>query len=485
MQPGMTPAERGLPSPPIDAVAGIQAELIAQLGTQRYQLWCEGKLSLTVAGQKLVVGVGSPFHLNWMQRQFGEVMSTAAQSVLGPAAQVVFEVDARTSIGASEPVASEAVTLPLLAQPAPKLGKLDVVRPPEPNAARVGKVRRLADLADFVPGEANSLALAAANQVASASGPGFNPLYLHGSVGIGKTHLLEGICRELRKDASRQNVVLLTAESFGNYFTQSLRDHTLPGFRQKFRAADVLLVDDIDFFEGKRVMQEEFLHTVADLIDHGRPVVVTGDRHPRLLTKLQPELTTRIVAGLVCRLEAPNLTARRQIVEAKIRRSTVKFADDVVDYVAQKFQANVRELEGALNCLQTFGEMTKQTVTASQAREILCDLERDCLRMIRLADIERTVCSFFGLTGRELKSESRSRTVSHPRMLAMYLARKHTTTPYSEIGQHFGGRNHSTVMSAERKVQDWIKSNAALQVSSSPWPIQEVLGTLEQQLLAG
>lgn len=490
MQPGMTPAERGLASPPIDAVTGIQAELVAQLGTQRYQLWCEGKLTLTVAGQKLVVGVGSPFHLNWMQRQFGDVLSTAAQRVLGPAAQVVFEVDARTSLGAAGSVAgtnaSNSATLPLLAtQPAPKLGKLDVVRPPEQSAARVGKVRRLADLADFVPGEANSLALAAAHQVTSASGPAFNPLYLHGSVGIGKTHLLEGICRELRKDASRQNVVLLTAESFGNYFTQSLRDHTLPGFRQKFRAADVLLIDDIDFFEGKRVMQEEFLHTVADLIDHGRPVVLTGDRHPRLLTKLPPELTTRIVAGLVCRLEAPNLAARRQIVEARIRRSTVKFADDVVDYVAQKFQANVRELEGALNCLQTFGEMTKQTVTASQAREILCDLERDCLRMIRLADIERTVCSFFGLTGRELKSESRSRTVSHPRMLAMYLARKHTTTPYSEIGQHFGGRNHSTVMSAERKVQDWIKSNAALQVSSSPWPIQEVLGTLEQQLLAG
>lgn len=491
MQPGMTPAERGLPSPPIDAVSGIQAELVAQLGRQRYQLWCEGKLMLTIAGQKLVVGVGSPFHLNWMQRQFGDILSTAAQSVLGPAAQVVFEVDARTSIGAAEQAALSAqpveqVTLPLLAAlPAPALGKLDVVRPPEVSASRLGKVRRLADLADFVPGDANSLALAAALQTTSPSGSAFNPLYLHGSVGIGKTHLLEGICRELRKDASRQNVVLLTAESFANYFTQSLRDHTLPGFRQKFRAADVLLIDDIDFFEGKRVIQEEFLHTVADLIDHGRPVVLTGDRHPRLLTKLQPELTTRIVAGMVCRLEAPNLAARRQIVEAKVRRSHVRFADDVIDYVAQKFQANVRELEGALNCLQTFGEMTKQTVTASQAREILSDLERDCLRMIRLADIERTVCSFFGLTGRELKSESRSRTISHPRMLAMYLARKHTTTPYSEIGQHFGGRNHSTVMSAERKVQDWIKSNAALQVSSAPWPIQEVLGTLEQQLMAG
>jgi chromosomal replication initiator protein len=147
----------------------------------------------------------------------------------------------------------------------------------------------------------------------------------------------------------------------------------------------------------------------------------------------------------------------------------VKYASDVLDYVAQKFRANVRELAGAVNCLQTYGEMTQKLVTLSQAREILCDLERDCLKLIRLADIEQAVCSFFGITGRELKSECRSRTVAQPRMLAMFLARKHTSTPYSEIGQHFGGRNHSTVMSAERKVQEWLKTNAAMRIARCIW----------------
>jgi chromosomal replication initiator protein len=496
MQPGMTPAERGLPSP-ADPVARIQTELVARLGAERYQLWCEGKITLTVAGERLTVGVGSPFLLNWMQRQFREVMSDAAQIVLGPASQVTFEVDARTSLGSSTPSVStelaplaEDETRPTLIiasekvkPPVHSLGKVQAVRAPEPS--RSSKVRRLADLNDFIPGQANQLALVAARQIVSSETVSFNPLYLHGSVGIGKTHLLEGICRELRRDSSRQNIVLLTAEAFANYFTQALRDHTLPGFRQRFRSADVLLVDDIDFFEGKRVIQEEFLHTVADLMDHGRPVVLAGDRHPRLLTKLSPELTTRIVAGMVCRLEAPDVEARRQIVAAKVRRNSMPISDEALDYVAQRFQANVRELEGALNCLQTYGEMLHQTVTAAQARDILCDLERDCLKFIKLADIERAVCSFFGLTGRELKSESRSRSVSQPRMLAMYLARKHTSTPYSEIGQHFGGRNHSTVMSAERKVQDWIKSNTAVHVAASAWTIQDVLGSLEQQLLAG
>ncbi len=506
MQPGMTPAERTLPPDDSDAVARIRAELLERLGTRRYQLWCEKEIWLTIVAERLIVGVGSPFLLNWMQKQFRNVMAEAAQAVLGPSAQVVFEVDAQLSVGAMTPPVGTGLTAErntpsedgLLRSPLPSsqtspadaspsgaaLGRREVVRAPETAASRSQKVRRLADLNDFIAVDVNQLPLAAARQIVGDQAP-FNPLYLYGSVGIGKTHLLEGICRELRKEAWRQNIVLLTAEAFGNYFTQALREHSLPSFRQKFRSADVLLIDDIDFFEGKRVIQEEFLHTAADLIDHGRPVVLTGDRHPRLLTKLSPELTTRIVAGMVCRLEAPDREARRRIVAAKAARSKVVYAPDVFDYIAQRFQANVRELEGALNCLQTYGEMTRKEVTVSAAREILCDLERDCLKFIRLADIERAVCALFGLNGGELKSGSRSRTVSQPRMLAMFLARKHTSTPYSEIGQHFGGRNHSTVMSAERKVQEWLKSKASVQVASSLWPIEDVIGSLEQQLLAG
>lgn len=485
MQPGMTPAERVLSSAVSDPVERVRAELRIRLGERRYRLWCDQEISLQAAGERLIVGVGSPFLLSWMQKQFRQVMAEAAQAVLGPAAHVAFEVDARCSVGAKTSTESHDRSTRPLAPPQdrrPSLSTVATVAAPEGGGQRV---RRLADLADFVAVETNHLPLAAARQVASGSAAPFNPLYVYGGVGLGKTHLLEGICRELRKRSAFQNVVLLTAEAFANYFTQALRDRSLPSFRQKFRTADVLLVDDIGFFEGKRVIQEEFLHTVSELMNHGRPVVLTGDRNPRLLTKLCPELMTRIVAGMVCRLDAPDPQSRRQIVSAKAARSTVEYEPEVFDYIAHRFQANVRELEGALNCLQTYGEMTQRKVTVSAAREILCDLERDCRKIIRLADIERAVCSMFGLTNRELKSESRSRTVSQPRMLAMFLARKHTGTPYTEIGQHFGGRNHSTVMSAERKVQDWLNSNATVHVAATPWSIHEVIGALEQQLLAG
>ena len=246
-----------------------------------------------------------------------------------------------------------------------------------------------------------------------------------------------------------------------------------------------MIVDNIDFFESKRVFQEEFLHTFADLSDHGRPIVLSGTRHPRLLTKLSDELVSRFQSGLVCRLEAPDLPTRLKIVEMKAGRLSVDIAPESLEYIAQRFRGSVRELEGALNCLHAYHNMTRKRVTLSAAREVLADLERDCLRLIRLADIERVICHVFGIRPKDLQSESRVRTISQPRMLAMFLARKHTASAYAEIGQHFGGRNHSTVMSAERKVQQWVEQSETIRVASQTWSIGEILQTIEQQLLAG
>ena len=327
--------------------------------------------------------------------------------------------------------------------------------------------------------------MTAAKQFASGQRVAFNPLYVCGPVGSGKTHLLEGICRQLKRTQPACNVLLITAEAFGNYFTQALRDHSLPSFRQRFRSVDVLIVDNVEFFESKRAFQEEFLHTFCDLADHGCRIVLSGTRHPRGLTKLSDELVSRFQSGLVCRLEAPDQNTRMKIVQTKAVRLSGDFAPEALEYVAQRFQGSVRELEGALNCLESYSTLMKKRVTAAVAREVLADLERDCMRMIRLADVERVVCSLFGIRPKDLQSESRVRTISQPRMLAMFLARKHTPAAYTEIGQHFGGRNHSTVMSAERKVQQWLEQNESIRVASRNWSIGEILQTLEQQLMAG
>lgn len=537
MQPGMTPticvdmtstSEVTSVTAPLlvvgesqDAVlvAAVHAELQSLLGEKRYTLWIEGKIGLSICDDTLTIAVGSPFLLNWMQKQFKETMADAARSVLGHSARIAFTVDASLSVGRMAQAASIAPTnsvvngpnqpqgspRPLTARSSAELNRAILDSGSAIPAGTVGSLpgsssrsagsgmplagqtrgRRLAELNDFIAGPQTELALTAARQVAAGQATMFNPLYLHGPVGSGKTHLLEGICRQLKRSQPSANVMLLTSEAFANYFTQALRDRSLPSFRQRFRGVDVLLVDDVEFFESKRVFQEEFLHTFSELVDHGRQVVLTGSRHPRLLTKLGDELATRFLSGLVCRLDIPDLPTRQSIVESKAARMSGEFAPEALQYVAQRFQSNVRELEGALNCLQTYHSMTHKRVTLNAARQVLADLERDCLRIVRLADIERVICNLFGVKPKDLQSESRVRTVSQPRMLAMFLARKHTQSAYTEIGQHFGGRNHSTVMSAERKVQQWLDENSTIQVASQSWTIGEILSTIEQQLLAG
>ena len=504
MQPGMTPTVRAEVTSAIHdstdsaLIQAVLNELQERLGAKRFALWFDGKIRLSIADDCLTVAVGSPFLLNWMQRQFQVELTGAAQSILGPSAQSRFTVDAslavtRTATSASsQPPAPASALKPALATSLPSNSNSATVIIPTPSIVSgsastplPARTRRLAELSEFVSGPQTELALTAARQLASGQQVPFNPLYVCGPVGSGKTHLLEGICRQLKRSQPTANVVLISAEAFANYFTQALRDHSLPSFRQRFRGVDVLIVDNVEFFESKRVFQEEFLHTISDLTDHGRPIVLSGTRHPRLLSKLSDELVSRFQSGLICRLESPDLPTRIKIVNAKATRLNGSIAPDALLYIAQRFQSNVRELEGALNCLQTYYSMTHKTVTLSAAREILADLERDCLRLIRLADVERVICGLFGVRPKDLQSQSRARTISQPRMLAMFLARKHTPSAYAEIGQHFGGRNHSTVMSAERKVQQWLEQNEEIKVASQTWSVGEVLQTLEQQLMAG
>lgn len=452
-------------------------ELERQVGPRNFEHWFRDKTSLTAAGDSVTVGVASPFLLNWMQKHFRDELHAAVQAVLGPAAQVVFEVDGRLSLEPKNGSHGEKTAQKSAGRPQHASDRAN-------SSTIAGGGRRFADLADFVSGRSNELALTAARQICQSPGSEYNPLFVYGSVGIGKTHLLEGIYRRIRRQFPALQTMYLTAETFANYFTQALREHTLPGFRQRFRNVDVFLVDDIDFLDSKRVIQEEFLHTFQQLESHGRQIVLSADRHPRLLMKIRDDLTTRFLSGLVCRIETPDVETRRQIVERIAAKSGASISTEARSFVAQRFKNSVRELEGAINCLATFHKMTGKRIGVSGARNVLADLERDCIRIVRMSDVEETVCTFFGVEPKDLRSPRRHRSVSQPRMLAMYLARKHTQAAYSEIGEYFGGRNHSTVMSAERKVRTLLKERTAVKVSSQTWSFDEIVETLEQRLQA-
>ena len=496
----MQPETMALVQPIGSTEMALQRELEQAIGPRRYEHWFDQKTNLSVEDDELTVGVSNPFVLTWMQKHFRDVLSDVAQSVIGPSARIRFEVVARTE----SPARLELP--PLTGQPAPAsltatAGELKASgvtllaekreRDPQPERrepqdtpsrpAAAGQ-RRFADLSDFVEGSSSQLALTAVRQVCERPGALFNPLYLHGPVGTGKTHLLEGIYLQIRRRFPSLQVMYLTAESFTNYFTQALRQHTLPSFRQRFRNVDVLLIDDIDFLDSKRVIQEEFLHTFKQLESHGRQIVISSDRHPRLLSKISDELQTRFLSGMVCRLEAPDLDTRQRIVERKVQKLAADISPEAIEFVAQRFKNNVRELEGALHCLHTYQRMTAKRVSLNSARTVLSDLERDCIKVVRMTDIEQVVCELFGVQADELKSSKRSAALSQPRMLAMFLARKHTRAAYSEIGQYFGGRNHSTVMSAEKKIRAWLDEQLPVKIASQTWSINEVMETLEQQL---
>jgi len=539
----MQPNSTAVAQPSIPPERGIIEEVKELVGSQTFDHWFQGKASIEIADDQVTIGIENPFLLSWMQHRFRPAVMEAARRVLGEAAEVRFqtrptepvivhplrktsqpsprlleEPDTALSLppdddqhpSVSPPMCDGAVrkrrpemsALPNpTAQYAPA-GQCNptalvspMIRRTAPSAARSsGRTqsnsaqqpsRRFADLADFVKGPGNELALTAALQICELPGSRYNPLVLYGGVGTGKTHLLEATYRRLRVRYPALHVLFLSAEGFANHFTQALRDRSLPSFRQRFRGVDVLVIDDVDFLDGKRVIQEEFLHTIKQLESQERQIVLSTDRHPRLLTKLSEELVTRFIAGIVCRMESPDLDTRRAIVARKAARLTARVSEEALELVAQRFRTSVRELEGALNCLETYGLMTGKTVGLSVARQVLADLERDCVRVVRLADIEQTVCRFFAVGSEELRSPRRGRSVSQPRMLAMYLARKMTQAAYSEIGEYFGGRNHSTVMSAEKRVRDQLASEVTIRVAAQSWKLGDLLSSLEQQLMTG
>jgi chromosomal replication initiator protein len=318
--------------------------------------------------------------------------------------------------------------------------------------------------------------------VVEAPGQEANPLVLHGPVGTGKTHLLEGIYLGLRKGHPDGRIVFLTAEDFTHRFVQAMRLGKLTTFRRHFREADALLVDDLNFLAGKRATQEEFLHTFNVLQGEGKQVVATCDCHPRLADDYLPELADRLLGGTAWGLLPPDPATRLALLRAKARTGEPPVPDAVLGFLAEQLRGNVRELEGALHSLRHYSRVANQPIDLPLARQALADLLRHAVRVLQLADVDRAVCRVLRLTGGALQAKQRAWAVSHPRMLAMYLARKHTTAPYSEIGQHFGGRNHSTVVAAEKKVRQWLLTDGELVLGEQRLRLREVIELVEREL---
>ena len=307
---------------------------------------------------------------------------------------------------------------------------------------------------NFVVGKPNELAFAAARRVAESEAVPFNPLFLYGGVGLGKTHLMHAIAWHVRQKHPRRRVIYLSAEKFMYQFIRALRFRDTVAFKEQFRSVDLLMIDDVQFISGKDSTQEEFFHTFNALVDQGRQIIVSADKSPSDLEDIEERLRSRLGSGLVADIHATTYELRLGILEAKAERQGVELPQRVMEFLAHKITANVRELEGALNRVIAHSQLVGREIGLEMVQDILHDVLRASERRVSIEEIQKRVAEHFNIKVSDMHSARRARAVARPRQVAMYLSKQLTTHSLPEIGRKFGGRDHTTVMHAVRKIEE-------------------------------
>jgi chromosomal replication initiator protein len=484
------------------------ADAIAQrVGQQRFHVWFNNSTRLDLRQDGLEIAVPNDFISEWIGKNFTRPIQEAAHEVLGGPLQVRFSVvpelfetdtprpDAKTAgngeaaaQAAGRPVVRRtvrvedtAVTRAVAIVPTGRLKPAPRIEPP-PTHGLTARPRLRHDLQSYVVGPSNQLAFNTACYVAEFPGSQYNPLFIHGQCGLGKTHLLQGICRKFIEHHPTKRWMYLTGEEFTNEFLTSLRANKLDVFRRKMRDLDLLVIDDVHFLGGKKATQEEFLHTFNAIEAMGKQVVMASDNHPKLIEEFGESLVNRFVSGMVVRIDPANYATRCQILRALADRLGLQLAEEVIAWVARRVTQNVRELEGAITRIGAHVRLTGRPADVETAQAALGDLDRQHVAPVRPENVLQAVCNYFGLELKDLMSGRRQRTISLARSIAMFLVRKTAKLSFPEIGSRMGKRNHSTVISACRRIERAVSKNETLIWTSSVGEREEEAPELVQRL---
>lgn len=416
-------------------------QLQDEISVKQYNTWIR-PLQAEVAGKELMLFAPNRFVLDHVQQQFLEKITQALQDICG------FEPIIHLSIGA-------------------KLEPQETIQPTKKTkAAKIDKVVNYLNSAftfeNFVEGKSNQLAKAAATQVAMNSGKAYNPLFIYGGVGLGKTHLMHAIGNLILQKNPNANVLYLHSERFVADMVKALQRNSINEFKKFYRSLNALLIDDIQFFAGKDRSQEEFFHTFNALLDGQQQIVLTSDRYPKEITGVEERLKSRFGWGLTVAIEPPELETRVAILMSKAELSKVKIPYEVAFFIAKHIQSNVRELEGALKRVIANAHFTGQDITIDFAREALKDLLALQAKLVSIDNIQKTVAEYYKIRISELLSKKRNRSLARPRQIAMALAKELTNHSLPEIAEHFGGRDHTTVLHACSKVKELIAADLTI-----------------------
>ena len=344
--------------------------------------------------------------------------------------------------------------------------------------------RRFAGLGDFVVGPANQLAFAAAETVVQHLGE-YSPLTIYGPTGTGKTHLLEGVWSAVRQRHRHLAALYLSAEQFTSAFIDAVKGGGVAALRMKYRGVRLLILDDLQFFRGKHQTQIELLYTIDALLKNGSQVICAADRSPQELGELGSELISRLQSGMVCRLDPPDAAMRMEIISRAARSVNLNLSESVCRWLSQRLAGDVRQLTGAVCRLKAFAGTSGSPIGRKEAEEVLADLIASSSGEVPIEEIEQAVCRTLGLPDKSLHADTKDRRISGPRMLAMWLARKYTRAPLNEIGRYFGKKSHATVISAQKRVDQWLAENAELRADRRTWKVADVIEEVHRQLRVG
>ena len=421
-----------------------------ELPEQTFKTWLEPTEALSVEGETVVVGCPDQFAADWNESKHSELLGSLAAVALGHPARIVFRVN-------EERKARPQMDLFVAPQAA---------QSPQPRAAIAPPLSDRYTFQYFVIGKSNELAAAAAHAVAQAPGKVYNPLFIYGDTGLGKTHLMQAIAHEILERRPETRITFIGTEQFTNDLVASIQNRTTADFRRRFRETDLLLVDDVHFLKGKEAMQEEFFHTFNALYEAGRQIVITSDRPPSEIPGLEARLVSRFQWGMVADVAAPDVEHRIAILrqKAELDHLELTIPDEVIRFIAENVRSSIRELEGSIIKLLAYASLKHRDITTELAREALRDKIRapepgDEPAALNTGTIQQAVAKEWGVTTEGLRSKTRTKTLTIPRQVAMHLMRELLGMQLVEIGNAFGGRDHSTVIHSLERVSEMVKED--------------------------
>jgi len=418
----------------------------AETEQQSFRTWFEPARPLELTDGTIKVEVPNRFFADWLEEHYQSLISRALREASGQEIQVAFQVSHR------RPDEYEPVS-PRRLQP--------TVAPA--SAAAESQLNPRYTFDSFVVGSNNRFAQAASMAVAEAPGTTYNPLFIYGGVGLGKTHLMQAIGHYVRQQRPQMSVYYVSSETFMNELITAIQRGTTLSFRDKYRSRDVLLIDDVQFLAGKESTQEEFFHTFNALYLAHKQIVLTSDRPPKQIATLEERLASRFESGLVTDIQSPDLETRIAILHRKAELDGILIPNDVIHLIANSVTSNIRELEGSLVRLLAFSSLTGSEITVDLAKEVLSEFLGRPRGPVSVARIQQAVAEAYGVPVEKMKARGRSSQIALARQVAMYFAREMTPLSLAQIGEHFGGRDHTTVLHAHRRISEETKKASPIQ----------------------